>query len=286
MEKKKDSKKKTTTKKKTTVVAKKPVATKKTTAKKKKKSKPGFTLIELLAVIIILGVVMIIAIPSVTKYISSSRDKSYITTANELISGARTMVNSGELNAFNPDVTYYIPISCISTENTAVSPYGDWKDAYVVFTYERDGYDYYWTSIDEAKQGVYLASADLLDNNKIVRNAKDINTRIAISGHNKVSMLDEETCSVFSEPSNSTYQMPEGSYLTPEQYEETDLYIVFYVNDESYSVLRNKTWDELKTSEKIGHHSSTLINGVWHNFIIFNLNNYNIISFPFLLFSH
>lgn len=35
------------------------------------KKKNGFTLIELLAVIIILGILMIIAIPSITKYISS-----------------------------------------------------------------------------------------------------------------------------------------------------------------------------------------------------------------------
>ena len=33
----------------------------------------GFTLIELLAVIVILGVIMLIAIPSVTGYITSSR---------------------------------------------------------------------------------------------------------------------------------------------------------------------------------------------------------------------
>ena len=41
----------------------------------KKTNKKGFTLIELLAVIIILGVLMIIAIPSVTQYISNSRNQ-------------------------------------------------------------------------------------------------------------------------------------------------------------------------------------------------------------------
>ena len=35
-------------------------------------NKKGFTLIELLAVIIILGILMIITIPSVTKYINDS----------------------------------------------------------------------------------------------------------------------------------------------------------------------------------------------------------------------
>ena len=37
------------------------------------KKKNGFTLIELLAVIIILGILMIIAVPAVTKYINDSR---------------------------------------------------------------------------------------------------------------------------------------------------------------------------------------------------------------------
>jgi len=45
------------------------------------KKRNGFILIELLAVIIILGIHMIIAIPSVTSY--------YIDTAKEIVSGAR-----------------------------------------------------------------------------------------------------------------------------------------------------------------------------------------------------
>ena len=38
----------------------------------KKNKKSGFTLIELLAVIVILGILMIIAVPSVIKYIRGS----------------------------------------------------------------------------------------------------------------------------------------------------------------------------------------------------------------------
>ena len=49
-------------------------------------NKRGFTLIELLAVIIILGILMIIAIPSVTSYINNSRKSAYIDTAKEIIS--------------------------------------------------------------------------------------------------------------------------------------------------------------------------------------------------------
>ena len=42
----------------------------------------GFTLIEILAVIIVLGIIMIIAIPAVTKNISDTRETTFITTTN------------------------------------------------------------------------------------------------------------------------------------------------------------------------------------------------------------
>ncbi len=70
--KKKKTKAKTTPKK---ITAKK-VANKTTTSKKKRRSF-AFTLIELLAVIIILGVLMLVAIPSITSYIGNSRKSPY-----------------------------------------------------------------------------------------------------------------------------------------------------------------------------------------------------------------
>ena len=114
MEKKKSSNKtkKTTAKK----IAKK-VTTKKVAPRNSKKKKKGFTLIELLAVIIILGILMIIAIPSVTKYINDSRKSSYVDTAKELIGGARNVVNEGKLEMYSTNTTYYIPSKCIKTEN-------------------------------------------------------------------------------------------------------------------------------------------------------------------------
>ena len=147
---------------------------KKTVAKKKQTKKKGFTLIELLAVIIILGILMIIAIPSVTKYISDSRKSAYIDTAKEIISGARNLVNEGKLGMYDTNTTYYIPASCIQTENGTKSPYGEFTKAYVGVIYNGTGYKYYWISVDDAGQGVAnITPLDKLDTDNIVSDLTD-----------------------------------------------------------------------------------------------------------------
>jgi len=137
--------------------------------KKKNNKENGFTLIELLAVIIILGILMIIAIPSVTSYINNSRKSAYVDTAKEIVSGARNIVNEGKIEMFDTNTTYYIPYDYIGTENGAKSPYGDFVYAYVGVVYDGEGYKYYWISVDETGQGVKeVTSYNNLDEDKIV----------------------------------------------------------------------------------------------------------------------
>ncbi|MBO5138237.1 MAG: prepilin-type N-terminal cleavage/methylation domain-containing protein [Bacilli bacterium] len=62
----------------------------------KNNNNKGFTLIELLAVIIILGVLMMTAIPAVTKYIENSRKDTFWQTAKSYIDAARTPLLNGE----------------------------------------------------------------------------------------------------------------------------------------------------------------------------------------------
>lgn len=52
-------------------------------------NKKGFTLVELLAVIVILAVILLIAVPSVSRLISSSKDNAYVLTAKAYIGAAR-----------------------------------------------------------------------------------------------------------------------------------------------------------------------------------------------------
>ena len=191
MEKKKVAKK--ATKK---VVNNKPITKKvsKTNTKKKK----GFTLIELLAVIIILGILMIIAIPSVTSYISDSRKSAYVDTAKEIVGGARNIVNSGKLGMYDTNTTYYIPASYINTENGLKSPYGEFTQAYVGVVYDGKGYKYYWISNDDTGQGIDdITSLETLDNELIKSDIKDevIRNKVettSIGNREKIVILGED----------------------------------------------------------------------------------------------
>ena len=160
------------------------------------KKKNGFTLIELLAVIIILGILMIIAIPSVTKYISDSRKSAYVDTAKEIVAGTRNTVNEGKLGMYSTYTTYYIPFDYIKSENGTKSPYGEFVYAYVGVIYDGKGYTYYWISVDDAGQGVdEVTSAEILNEDDIKSdiNALDIKQKVdstGIGGRKKVLVLE------------------------------------------------------------------------------------------------
>ena len=187
------------------------------------KNNKGFTLIELLAVIIILGILMIIAIPSVTKYITDSRKNAYISTAKEIIGGARTFVNDGNLKMYDADTTYYIPAKMIHTETAFKSPYGDFTEAYIGVTYNGLTFKYYWISNDETGTGIdKIVSNNKLDVDLIKPDIKDddINDSIHVTGignRSKIKILNE----------NGTWTDVEG---TPTKYViEDDVYTEEYM---------------------------------------------------------
>jgi len=133
------------------------------------KKKNGFTLIELLAVIIILGVLMLVAIPSVTSYINNSRKSAYADTAANYIKGATNLVNEGQkVQLYSEGVLYLIPVghntkkSCVALESGGQSPYNnEYALAYVGITYnnQKGSYNYYFTSVDGSGQGFEFSSS-------------------------------------------------------------------------------------------------------------------------------
>ncbi len=76
------------------------------------KNKKGFTLIELLAVIVILGVIMVIAVPAVTKYIDKSRKEGFTKTANGVIDAANLYYS----NELGNSSTNTIEFTCTTDE--------------------------------------------------------------------------------------------------------------------------------------------------------------------------
>lgn len=72
----------------------------------KRLNNKGFTLIELLAVIVILGVLMIIAVPMVTQYITSAKKGAFVSTAKAYVSSARYAYLNGDYNCTGTNGTY------------------------------------------------------------------------------------------------------------------------------------------------------------------------------------
>ena len=76
---------------------------------KMKNNSKGFTLIELLAVIVILGILMIVAIPQVTKYIENSKKNTYADTAKSYIDSARYMLLNDDFTTEDDRSTCTLP---------------------------------------------------------------------------------------------------------------------------------------------------------------------------------
>ena len=86
----------------------------------KKMNAKGFTLIELLAVITIMGILMIVAIPAVTRTIENTRKSSFVTTAQNYVNGAKNLWASDNLKCGSyvssalPEGYYSIPVDSSS----------------------------------------------------------------------------------------------------------------------------------------------------------------------------
>ena len=145
-----------------------------------RKNNKGFTLVELLAVIVILGLLMAIAIPSVTKYITESRRKALVTTIDSYVSALSLQVNDGEYSFTGSKVTYgsashhlvyAVPIECIALEKGGDNPFGNWMQAtddywaYVLVQYDAENYNYVYgfTFKDDAGYGMYPTTINNID---------------------------------------------------------------------------------------------------------------------------
>lgn len=141
------------------------------------KKEDGFTLIELLAVIVILGILMIIAIPQVTKYIENSKKDTYADTAKAYINSARYMLLNDEFETCTlPEDggnAIFISLNAVYLEQGGEkSPYSkkiDKTNSFikVIKNGTKEKYEYKIFITDEQKNG----TKDLTDETSLTRKA-------------------------------------------------------------------------------------------------------------------
>lgn len=176
----------------------------------KKLNKKGFTLIELLAVIVILGVIMVIAVPAVTKYINQSRKDSYISTAKSFADAVSTAA------ATNTGTDYQLPadgkaivvdVKKVKLNKGGQSPYTsedfgkDTNSFAQVIVYNNGGdYEYYFVSKDSKGnaidgRGTSAKEVDALERDDVKSNSSLEKIKAADSltlGSNTVASGDFE----------------------------------------------------------------------------------------------
>lgn len=82
----------------------------------KKLNRKGFTLIELLAVITIMGILMLVAIPAVSRTIENSRRDTFMDTAKSYMNAIKNAVAADEL--------YYVPTGTTDSSPISAAPAG------------------------------------------------------------------------------------------------------------------------------------------------------------------
>ena len=92
----------------------------------KKINKKGFTLVELLAVIVIMGILMMVAIPSISRVIENSRKDTFVDIAKSYANAAKTLWTAdtltceGTVASAVDDGDYYVLINTKESARTAL----------------------------------------------------------------------------------------------------------------------------------------------------------------------
>lgn len=134
------------------------------------RNQKAFTLVELLAVIVILGVIMLIAVPNVISTIDKNKKEIYVTDADKMKTMAEYAIRTNtSILLPNSNEILVIPLSAINNGDLTKDPegynYSD-TDSYVAIMKNSEGFDEYWVNLvgkqGDKNRGVYLSNLDEL----------------------------------------------------------------------------------------------------------------------------
>ena len=140
---------------------------------KRIKNRKGFTLIELLAAVVILGVLMLVAIPRVSKYIDNSKRDTFVDTAKAYIENARYKVLNGEYNCEDGQV---LDFTKLEVDKGTKSPFGleITKASSYVKVEKRDGEYIFSVFMTDGQHYIGTASAAGFVEENSLKGTKDV----------------------------------------------------------------------------------------------------------------
>ena len=115
----------------------------------KRLNNKGFSLVEMMGVIAILGIFLLLAIPTISNLLIEKRKQAYLDSVIVQKNLVEQMITSERYNVYDKETVYYFDYALFSDSNTkGKSPFGDWKDCYVVVTFDGKLNHFYWTGMD------------------------------------------------------------------------------------------------------------------------------------------
>lgn len=113
-----------------------------------KNNRSAFTLVELLAVVVILGVIMMVAIPNTIALIDKNKKTNYIENAKTFVSLVQNKVQIDKKLELptNSNMALIVTLDYLNTSDIDASPYGEKYDkaaSFVAITLEERRYVYY-----------------------------------------------------------------------------------------------------------------------------------------------
>ncbi len=161
-------------------------------------NKKAFTLVELLAVIIILGLLVAIAIPSVSRILAQTKKKGYLATVESYATAASMSVNVGRFGELkDQSAMYYLPVKCLSLEKGGQnSPTSQWVIAYIISTYNGKEHNFYHYFKDQTGLGLVGTKRERAKLSDIVEVNKNTGDLISVEGKTKAIILNENTCNL------------------------------------------------------------------------------------------